>query len=74
MYTQNGYMNTTMTNNDSTVPLLGDGTVAAQWPDATDAEVLRLARPMVTYSGPFDVEENNDEIWYEFYVCENARR
>jgi hypothetical protein len=33
-----------------------------QWAEATDKEVLEIARPFITYTGPFDVIEDNGEL------------
>ncbi|CAH0054249.1 unnamed protein product [Clonostachys solani] len=51
-FTQDGYMSVHMTSSEAIVPHKSD-----MWYQATDEEVVRAARAMLTYCGPFEVTE-----------------
>ncbi|CAH0021552.1 unnamed protein product [Clonostachys rhizophaga] len=55
-FTQDGYMSVHMTSSEAIVPHKSD-----MWYQATDEEVVRAARAMLTYCGPFKVTEEAGE-------------
>lgn len=54
-------MSGTLTNKTVVRPL-HSRSINFQWAEATDKEVLEIARALITYSGPFDVIEENGEL------------